>query len=235
MRDDINMFSDRPTIIETSPIEYLIQPHDILNIQVQSTDPEVSELFNMASGTNVFVQADPANLFLRGFSVSLSGNIKLPIIGDIAVQGKTVNEIERQIQLEVDKYIINATVSVKLVSFKITILGEVANPGYYYIFNGQATIFEALGLAGDITPVGKREGIKLVRQINDAAQVVLLDLTNPQILVSNYYYVQPNDVIYVEPFKENTERDNLELLTWLSVLFGFISTTVLILNFVSVN
>lgn len=235
LRDDVNMFSERPTVIETAPREYLVQPNDILSISVQSTDAEVSDLFNMSSGRNDFNRADPANLFLTGFSVERTGTIKLPIIGELNVQGKTVPEIERLIQGEVDKYIINAAVNVKLVSFKITVLGTVARPGYYYIYNGQATIFEALGLAGDILPNGKREGIKLLRQTNDATQVVLLDLTNPQLLVSPYYYVQPNDVVYVEPFKENTERENLQLLTWLSVMFGFVSTTVLILNYINNN
>jgi polysaccharide biosynthesis/export protein len=235
LRDDANMFSDRPTVIETAPKDYLIQPNDILNIRVQSTDAEVTDLFNMSAGANVWNQADPANMFLNGFSVDRSGNIRLPILGEINVANKTIAEIERQIQQEVDKYIINASVNVKLVTFKVTVLGEVSRPGQYFIYNGQANIFEVIGMAGDITPRGKKEGIKLLRQTDDATQVVLVDLTNPQLLVSTYYYVQPNDVIYVEPFKENTERENLQLLTWLSVIFGFVSTTVLILNYVNNN
>ena len=234
LRDDASMFSDRPTVIETSPREYIVQIHDILSIQVQSTDPEVTELFNLNRNQN-FNFADPSSLFLTGYSVDVSGKVKLPIIGEIQVRGYTVKEIEEIIQKEVDKYIISSTVTVKMVSFKVTILGEVARPGLYYIYNGQATIFEALGMAGDITPRGKKEDVKLLRQTNDGTQVVLVDLTNPQLLTSSYYFVQPNDVIYAEPFKENTERDNLQLLTLMGVIFGFVSTTLLILNFIDTN
>ena len=234
LRDDINMFSDRPTVIETNPEEYIVQYNDILSIQVQSTDPEVAELFNV-NRTNAFMFADPGTLYLMGYPVDNSGKVKLAIIGDVLVKGKTVREIESIIQAEVDKYIINSTVIVKLVSFKVTILGEVRNPGMYYIFNGQATIFEALGMAGDITNLGKREEVKLIRQMGETSQVVLLDLTNPQMLVSKYYFVQPNDVIYVEPFKQQTERLNLELLSLIALFSSLVGTTLLLINYFGAN
>lgn len=233
LRDDANMFSDRPTVIESAPKDYYVQPNDILNIRVQSTDADVNELFNMSAGANMWNPGDPANVFLSGFSVDRSGNIRLPILGELHVGNKTIPDIERQIQREVDRYIINASVNVKLVSFKVTILGEVSRPGQYLIFNGQANIFEVIGMAGDITPRGKKHDVKLLRQTDAATQVVLVDLTNPQLISSNYYFIQPNDVIYVEPFKENTERSNLELLNVLGVIFGLASTTILILNFIN--
>ncbi|HSM24757.1 MAG TPA: polysaccharide biosynthesis/export family protein [Anaerolineaceae bacterium] len=234
MRDESNYFSDRPTIIETTPLSYRVQVNDVLNIQVQSTDPDVAGLFNLGGVNNDVRWADPGILFLTGYSVAIDGTIKLPIIGNINVVNKTIGEVQDLVQLEVDKFIIGATVNAKIVSFKVTVLGEVARPGMHYIFNGQATIFEALGMAGDITPIGRRDAVKLIRQ-NTASttEVVLVDLTNPQLIVSPYYYVQPNDVLYAEPFKQNTDRTNIELLTIAGILFGFVSTTLLILNFVN--
>lgn len=236
MRDDSNFFSDRPTILATSPTTYRVQVNDVLSIQVQSTDPEVANLFNLGGTNNDVRWADPGILFLTGYCVALDGTIKLPIIGNINVVNKTIGEIQDFAQSEVDKFIIGATVIAKIVSFKITVLGEVASPGMYYIFNGQATVFEALGMAGDITPVGRRDAVKLIRQNSQTtSEVVLVDLTNPQLIVSPYYYVQPNDVIYAEPFKENTERSNLELLNLIAIFGGLIGTTLLILNFVQPN
>jgi polysaccharide export outer membrane protein len=117
---------------------------------------------------------------------------------------------------------------VKLVSFKITVLGEVNSPGYRYIFNNQATILEGLGLAGDLSENGNRKRIKLVRQVPTGSEVVMVDLTDPKILTSKYYYLMPNDVIYVEPLRAQSKRSNLALMT---LFFSAVTTTVLVLNY----
>ncbi len=234
LRDDVNTFSDRPVIMESKPQEYRINARDILDIRVQSQDPEASRIFNLYQGENHnFNQADPASMYLTGYEVNPLGMVGLPIIGDIYVKDLTIGELEHTIQQEIDKYIINATVVAKLVSFKITVLGEVRNPGYYYIYNSQANIFEALGLAGDITPYGKREAVKLLRQTDEGTQVVLVDLSSPTLIESGYYFMQPNDVLYIEPFKANTKRDNLQALTYITLFTSLVSTTLLILNYVS--
>jgi polysaccharide export outer membrane protein len=139
---------------------------------------------------------------------------------------------QKLIQLNVDKYLKQATAIIKLTSFKVTVLGEVKNPGYYYVYNNQATVLEALGLAGDLTPVGNRQHIKLIRQLESGSQVVLLDLTDPNLLKSDHYYLTPGDVLYVEPFKARSKRTNLELLT---VVFSGLTTAVLILSYIKAN
>jgi polysaccharide export outer membrane protein len=220
--------------METKPQEYRINTNDILDIQVQSSDAEVTRIFNLYQGAgNNFNQADPGAMFLTGYEVNPLGMIKLPIIGEIYVKDLTMGEIQRAIQEEVDKYIINATVVAKLVSFKVTVLGEVTAPGYYYVYNSQANIFEILGLAGDMTVYGKRDAVKLLRQTDAGTTVVLLDLTDPNLIESDYYFTQPNDIIYVEPFRATTKRDNLAALTYISLFTGLVSTTILILNYIN--
>jgi polysaccharide export outer membrane protein len=174
----------------------------------------------------------PGNLFLEGYSIDEEGKITLPIIGGLTVKGLSVDEAQDLIQLNANKYLKNATVIVKLISFKITVLGEVNNPGYHYVYNNQITILEALGLAGDLSPTGSRKNVKLIRQAQGGSEVVLLDLTNPALLKSKYFYLLPNDAIYVEPLKARSRRLNLEHLT---LVFSAATTAILILNYLDDN
>lgn len=210
--------------------QYTVQSNDILSIKVQSRDPEQTAFFNITSVENRNVQANPASLFLSGYTVDLEGFINLAIVGELKVSDLTVEEIRDLVQLEIDKYLLNATVSVQLTSFKISVLGDVRNPGTSYIYNTQATIFEGLSAAGDLNLSAKRKNIKLIRQEGDASVVVNLDLTKPSIIKSPYYFLHPNDVIYVETSKPNVIQNNLGVI---SLVLSAITTTVLVLNFTS--
>jgi polysaccharide export outer membrane protein len=156
----------------------------------------------------------------------------LPIIGELTVKDLSVEQARDLIQLNADKYLKNATVIVKLISFKVTVLGEVNNPGYHYVYNNQVTILEALGLAGDLTAVGNRKNVKLVRQVKGGSEVVLLNLTDPRLLKSKYFYLMPNDALYVEPLRARSGRLNLEHLT---LVFSAATTAILILNYLDNN
>lgn len=218
------------TTIRLRMTEYAVQPNDVLSIQVQSRDPEQAVFFNTTTQENRNLQANPASFFLTGYTVNSEGIINLAIVGALKVSDLTVEEIKDLVQEEIDKYLLNAIVSVKLTSFKISVLGDVKNPGTNYIYNAQATIFEALSAAGDMNLSAKRKDVKLIRQEGDASRVVNLDLTGPDIINSPYYFLHPNDVIYVETSKPNLANNNLGILT---LVLSAISTTVLILNFTS--
>jgi polysaccharide export outer membrane protein len=220
------------TNVENKKTAYRIQPFDILSIQIKSAgDRDISNVFNLIQYQNSMM-VSPGNLYLEGYSVDATGKITLPVLGDIVVKDLTLEGAQKLIQLNVDKYLKQATAIIKLTSFKVTVLGEVKNPGYYYVYNNQATVLEALGLAGDLTPVGNRQHIKLIRQLESGSQVVLLDLTDPNLLKSDHYYLTPGDVLYVEPFKARSKRTNLELLT---VVFSGLTTAVLILSYINAN
>jgi len=156
----------------------------------------------------------------------------LPILGEVKVKDLTVEEAQQVIQSSANTYFNNAIVILKLISFKVTVLGEVKNPGYYYVYNNQATALEALGMAGDLTNFGNRTNIKLLRQHASGTEVVLLDLTKSDILESEFFYLKPGDVLYVEPLKARSKRSNLELL---SLIFAGLTTVVLILSYVKTN
>ena len=208
--------------------QYKVRPSDILSIKVQSRDPEQTSFFNITSLENRISQANPASLFVSGYTVDPDGMVNLAIVGELKVSEFTVEEIRDMVQLEIDKYLLNATVTVQLTSFKVSVLGDVKNPGTNYIYNSQATIFEGLAAAGDLNISAKRKNVKLIRQVGDASLVVNLDLTKPSIVKSPYYFLHPNDVIYVETSKANIGKSNLGVL---SLVLSAITTTVLVLNF----
>lgn len=220
-----------PTLVQNKKPVYRLQIADVLSVQVKSsTETEASNIiFNVASRQNGFYTS-PGSLFLEGYTIDNSGKINLPIIGEILVKDLTLEEAQHLIQTNANKFLNKATVIVKLTSFKITVLGEVKNPGYLYVFNNQVTVLETLGLAGDLTPFANRKNLKLIRQVPTGSQVVLLDLTDPKLLSSEYFYLLPNDVLYVEPLKARSKKTNLEVL---GVIFAGLTTAVLILSYVN--
>lgn len=230
-----NTFStSKVTSFHNKRLVYEIQPNDILSVRVQSLDPTQSAFFNIDPignvGTGGGNQVSNAALFLSSYSVDEKGFINLPIVGQLKVSSLTIDEIQRLIQQEISKYLLDAIVLVKLVSFKVSVLGDVKNPGTYFIYNTKATIFEALSLAGDLTLTANRTNVKLIRQIEDSGYVIVLDLTDPKIMESPYYYLLPNDVIYVEIAEQQAVRSNLPILT---TTFAGISTMILLLNFIN--
>jgi polysaccharide export outer membrane protein len=220
------------TQIENNKTAYRLQPSDILSVQIKSTTAEeLSGVFNVASELHSMF-ANPGNFYMEGYSIDASGKISLPVIGQLEVGGMTVDEAQKLIQLNVNRYLRDATVVVRMTSFKVTVLGNVKNPGYYYVYNNRANVLEALGMAGDLTEFGNREKVKLIRQNADGSEVTLLDLTDSRLPESEYYFLMPGDVLYVEPLKARVKRTNLELL---SVVFSAATTAILILNYAENN
>ena len=215
------------TNVANSQPDYQLQPKDILSIRIKTIDAKTSELFKVQSN-NGFQQLDPAALYVNGYSLDDAGNVTLPEIGKIEVRDLTVSQAEKKIQTKVSEYLGNATVLIKLVNFKVTVLGEVQRPGYFYIYNERVTLLEALGQAGDLTDFGERNSITLVRQVKGGSQAVLINLQDPNLLASKYYYLMPNDVLYVQPAKAKLDRGNLNLLGFLGVILGSITSGILI-------
>nr|WKN40080.1 polysaccharide biosynthesis/export family protein [Tunicatimonas sp. TK19036] len=223
--------TETPTPVYNNPQTYQLQPRDVLSVRIKTLDIDTENYFNIESEGG-FQQLNAAGLYINGYSINSRGMITLPEVGEVKVSGLTIEEAEAKIRDAISTYVNNVTILVKLVSFKVTVLGEVNAPGYYYVYNEQANVLEVLGIAGDLTDYGNRENITLVRQTNTGSESVLLNLKDPNLLSSKYYYVQPNDVLYVQPLQAKTTRGNINTLSILSVLFGAVSTAILILNYV---
>lgn len=211
---------------------YILKPNDILHIRVSTLDEDAHSLFNMEDlrtmRTTTTSGLGDLNLYIYGYSVNENGMIQMPVIGEVQVAGLSLEGARARIQEMVDDYLIGATISVKLVNFSVTVLGEVRRPGNYYIFDNEFTIMDAIGLAGDLTDYGNRN-INIVRRTADGVKFATLDITDRGAVTSEYYYLQPNDLVYVEP--HTVKRLGFAQFPF-AVLFSAITTTVLLINFI---
>ncbi len=212
------------------PEEYRIRPNDQLFIQVISDDPANAAFLNLSQG-NLTSGASSANsLELITYLVDAEGKISYPQLGDLEVENKNISEVRDILQAKVDNYLESASVFVKLVNRNITILGEVKDPGQKLMVKNQLTIFEALGTAGDITDYGNRRNIKIIREFPDGKHVAKLDLTDPSVIFSPYYYILPHDIVYVEYSTKVYGAKNLPYAAPLSIAASVISISLLIFN-----
>jgi polysaccharide export outer membrane protein len=218
-------------LFENRKFEYRIQVNDVLSIRVLGLDEATHRFFNVES-QNGFQGVNDAALYVNGFSVDKNGQVQLPTVGRIKVQGLTMGEAQDLVQRKINEYFTNATVILKLVSFRISVLGDVRNPGMYFIYNNQITILDALAMAGGPNEYGDKSKVTLMRQSDRGVQALYVDLSGTEVLASEYYYLLPNDVVYVPTLKARAGRMNLELL---SVLFGAISALALVANVVILN
>lgn len=208
---------------------YRVKEGDNIYIKVQSIDEKTYKFFNNDGGQNYASQAyNEAGIYLTSYVVTDSGNIEFPFVGNIFVKGFTIDEVKKKVQDVVDQYLIETTVVVKLVNFKITILGEVKNPGHYVIYQDKINIFEAIGRANDLTVFGNKNEVIVVRQNEKGSVIHEIDLTKRDILASEFFYLQPNDIVYIQPLKG--KQFAFAEFPY-SLIFSSITTTLLILNY----
>ncbi|MBO5679504.1 MAG: polysaccharide biosynthesis/export family protein [Bacteroidaceae bacterium] len=227
---------DPATVVELYDAK--IQPKDMLTITVSSEDLEAAIPFNLTVGTLQtaarYVTSQPV---LQTYLVDNEGYIEFPTLGRLHVGGLTKNEVESIIKEKLTPNFTNAPiVNVRMVNYKISIIGEVVRPNTYTISNEKVNVFEALALAGDLTIYGRRDGVKLIRENADGTkQIVPLNLNDANLIYSPYYYLQQNDVLYVEPNKAKAQNSDIGSMTSLwfsgtSILISLVSLLYNILN-----
>ncbi|MCU0353171.1 MAG: polysaccharide export protein [Cytophagales bacterium] len=198
---------------------YRLQPTDVLMIRVKGLEQTDTDFMNLeAAGT--FNAFNEAAVFSNGYSISDSGFVALPVVGMIHVGGLTVGEARTAIQKAVDRQLKNSTVFVAMLSFRVSVIGEVRTPGQYYNYNNQLTLLDALARAGDVTDVADRTQVMLIRQADNGNEVVRLNLLDPNLVVSKYYYLLPNDIVYVRPLKAKFGRQNANNINIAASLLG---------------
>ena len=143
-------------------------------------------------------------LFLNSYTIDESGYIHVSFIDKLLVEGLSIEEAKNLIQKALNEYFKECTVVVKLVNFQVSVLGEVNSPGSFTIDKEQVNLFQALGLAGGAKEFSNLRRVVLVRQTDTGSQVQKLDLTSQKILESEFFYLMPNDIVYIEPVKAKT-------------------------------
>ena len=179
--------------------DYKVQPGDILYIKIASLDEKFSTYFNSVMGSNNNTSEN--SLYLNGYNIDEEGYIELPIIGKMQVKDNTVAEIQEKVQLSMNEYLKETVVYVKLGLFNLTILGEVARPGQYQVYQSDINICQAMALAGNATDFANKSKINIIHQTPKGSQIVRVNINDADVLSSPHYYLKPNDIIYVEPLK----------------------------------
>ena len=209
----------------------ILQENDILKIDVTSLEMSASTPYNkVLTGNNLGNSL--LLLQLNGYLVTSKKTINFPILGEISVEGKTTQDLEKYLKnlLESGGHLLNPNVSVRLLNSKVTILGEVRNPGTFTFTEKNITLLQALGLAGDLTIDGNRKDVIVIREVDGQRTTVNLDLTSSSWLISSYQNIQPNDVIIVNPNSKKITSAGLigNISTVLSIASILLSTIILI-------
>ena len=201
-----------------------IMPKDLLSITVNTSDPQAAAPFNLtvqtplnAALTNINTTTQPT---LQQYLVNNKGEIDFPVIGRLKVGGLTKNEAEDLIREQLQPYLKESPiVTVRMANYKISVLGEVNRPGTFTVGNEKVNILEALAMAGDMTVYGVRDNVKLIREdAKGKREIINLNLNNAELVVSPYYYLRQNDIIYVTPNKTKAKNSDIGSSTsiWIS-------------------
>lgn len=221
--------------IKGLPLEYILKSGDILYVSIKSMNPEVNLLFNPESnmesnmGQGYLRYSTPSGAYLYGYEIDADGNIKLPMLGKIKVSGILISDVETVVQQKADEFLNDAIVKVKLLNFKVTVAGEVRNPGTYYNYNNSITVIEALALANGNTDFATIKKVMVVRPIAEGNKSFLLDLSSKNAYLSEAFYLKPNDYVIVQPDKYKNFQLNSQAY---SLMFSSISILLAVLGFV---
>jgi polysaccharide export outer membrane protein len=203
---DKNNSGEQNTVSAVESKPYRLQVNDVLSVNIKAIDPKLVSIFNTTESTTI--GKSESALYFDGFTVDDHGNIRMPILGEINVIGYTLEEvrviIEKKLLEEYFKSEANIFVTVKLAGFRYTINGEVGSTGTKTLFQPHVNVLEAVANAGDITTVGNRKAVMIIRQTPTGVQMNEIDLTDANVMKSPYYYLQPNDYIYVKPLRQKT-------------------------------
>ncbi|WP_215667401.1 polysaccharide biosynthesis/export family protein [Bacteroides ovatus] len=216
-----------------------IMPKDLLTIVVSCTSPELAIPFNLTVASNAGIAVSTSSYVttqpvLQPYLVDNEGNINFPVLGELKLGGLTKREAEQLIIDKLKPYMKETPiVTVRMVNYKISVIGEVTRPGTFTISNEKVNLLEALAMAGDMTVYGLRDNVKLIREdANGKQQIVTLDLNKAETILSPYYRLQQNDIVYVTPNKAKARNSDVGNSTslWFSATSILVSIVSLLVN-----
>lgn len=230
-----------PELFHYDKAEYRLQVNDILDVRIASLDPQVNQLFNASTlGTMQVAQATAQTggdlFYITGYSINDSGQVDIPFIGPVQVQGLTLEEARVRVDEHVGTMFTNYHLQVKLGGVRFAALGEFNRPGKHVVMQNQVTIFEAIALGGDLSTAANRKEFKLIRQYPDGTRIHDINLLDQSVVNGPFYFLQPNDVLYAEPLPQRSWGIGLTGAQTLNTIVGTLSTSAaLILSIISLS
>jgi polysaccharide biosynthesis/export protein len=232
IQDKDEFFGDARTEFSNQPPDYKIRPHDILYVKIITNDEEINKQFNAVSSQNSNssdMMSQNSTLFLSNFNVTDSGYVTMPVLGRFNVMNKTIGEVQQMVQERTNEKLIRAYTIVKLISFKITFLGEIIGQGTKTFYQEKLNILEAIANAGGINDYGDKSKILILRPTETGTKTFRIDISKRDLLESPGFYLLPNDMVIVEPIRFKTVQMNItNMLLYLSTLSAIITAVALI-------
>ena len=230
--------SENQTLQKLQNEPYKLQVNDMLDIQIKSSEEKLVQLFQPFSNENGNnnVRFNQENLYFTSYTIDRHGNIRLPFIGEINVLGYTIKEVLEKVEKEFEAYFKNPDdvfVIVKLTGIRFTVLGEVNSTGTKVLYQNQVNLVEAIANAGDINVTGNRHKVSIFRKNIDGTKRYDIDMLDINTFNSSNFYIQSNDIIYVEPLKQKswgTGVTGLQTITTMVAVLSLVASTILIIN-----
>ena len=212
--------------------DYQVQMNDILSINVRSYSEEANKAFNQNTNQNIGAGANESYFYLNGYTIGPDGTIDVPVLGQVKVLGLTMEEIQVLFQGLLDQYFQPGAViaHVQLAGIRFTVVGDVLQPGRYVLYQNQVNIFEALASAGDVTLVGDRRQVQIIRQFPEGARLYDLDLTRQSSINDPRFFIQPNDIVNVKPLRQKSWGIGTTGIQTLTLALGAVASVLLIIT-----
>ena len=212
------------------PFVYKLQKLDILYLSVFTDDEKFNKLFVQPGSASQSGGGAGTQYYFTGFTIDQEGKLELPYIGKLKIAGLSIEETKSMIGEELKKYFKVFFIQLKVAEFKFSVLGSVNHPGQFFFIQNKISIIEAIAQAGDLNEMAKKQAVQLYRQFPDGIKMFTLDLTDRNLMNSPYWYIQPNDVLYIQPLKIRTIGALTSVQSSFAVIAPLLSTLLLVLN-----
>lgn len=225
-RKEIVYFQNLPeqlAQLDSVQSNFKIKPNDILSITVSAYDPMAVKPFNLILESSGGVLAQQ-----QGYLTGADGTINFPVLGKIKAAGLTRAELSEQLTEKISEYILDPIVTINILNFKVSVLGAVNQPGTFAVQGERVTLPEAISLAGDLSIYGKRNNVLVLRETNGKKDYAYLDMRDAKIMESEYYYLQQNDLIYVEPNNAAVQSSSFSQTTGIFISLASLVITIIV-------
>jgi polysaccharide export outer membrane protein len=233
LQDKGNAKTDSNGVMPVVPYAYKLQKGDVVYVSLTTEDEKLNRIFVPGASGQVLQQQQNVSgtlFYFIGFTIDSRGEIEFPYLGKIKVVDMEIEQAKAAIEMQLKKFFKVFYLQVKVAEFKFSVLGYVNRPGQYYFQQNKVSIIEALAMAGDLQNLAKRSSLQLYRQYPDGVKIHSLDLTDRNLVNSPHWFLQPNDVLYIEPLKVRTAGDVSSFQTSMNVITPLLSSLLVVLN-----